>query len=75
MSGVRSVIKRTIGKNYFLGVATLPYVGWTLGTLLGALAGDILPIIITSALGIALYSMFIAIIIPPAQRVVFQLRA
>lgn len=57
---------KTIGRNYFLGVATLPYVGWTLGTLLGALAGDILPIIITSALGIALYSMFIAIIIPPA---------
>ena len=58
----------SIGKKYFLGVATLPYVGWTLGTLLGALAGDVLPIIITSALGIALYSMFIAIIIPPATK-------
>ncbi len=57
-----------ISKNYYLGVAVLPYVGWTLGTLFGALAGDILPSIITNALGVALYAMFIAIIIPPALK-------
>ncbi len=55
-----------INKRYFLGLVILPYVGWSLGTLLGALAGSSLPLEITNALGIALYAMFIAIIIPPA---------
>ena len=54
-----------INKKYFLGLVILPYVGWSLGTLLGALAGNSLPLEITNALGIALYAMFIAIIIPP----------
>ncbi len=51
---------------YMLGLATLPYIGWALGTTLGALAGSLLPEFITNALGIALYAMFIAIIIPPS---------
>ncbi len=55
-----------INKKYFLGLVILPYVGWSLGTLLGALAGNSLPLDITNALGIALYAMFIAIIIPPS---------
>ena len=55
-----------VNKKYFFGLVILPYFGWTLGTLLGAVAGSSLPLQITSALGIALYAMFIAIIIPPA---------
>lgn len=55
-----------INKKYFLGLVILPYVGWSLGTLLGAVAGDALPVQIINALGIALYAMFIAIIIPPS---------
>ena len=55
-----------INKKYFLGLVILPYIGWSLGTLLGALAGNSLPVEITNALGIALYAMFIAIIIPPS---------
>ncbi len=55
-----------INKKYFLGLVILPYLGWSLGTLLGALAGGSLPLEITNALGIALYAMFIAIIIPPS---------
>ena len=47
----------------------MPYFGWALGTLLGAAAGDVLPISITNALGIALYAMFIAIIVPPTIKV------
>lgn len=57
---------RLINKKYFYGLVILPYFGWALGTLLGAVAGSSLPLQITSALGIALYAMFIAIIIPPA---------
>ncbi len=58
--------KPKINFKYMLGLATLPYIGWTLGTTLGALAGNLLPAFITNALGIALYAMFIAIIIPPS---------
>ena len=57
-----------INFKYFLGLAVLPYIGWTLGTVLGAVAGNILPAELQSALGIALYAMFIAIIIPPAVK-------
>lgn len=57
-----------IGKDYMYGLITAPYLGWSIGTLLGAIAGNILPNSITSALNIALYGMFIAIIIPPAKK-------
>ena len=58
-----------INKKYFFGLVILPYCGWSLGTLCGALAGSSLPLEITNALGIALYAMFIAIIIPPTLSV------
>ena len=57
-----------LNKKYYYGLVILPYLGWTLGTLLGAAAGDVLPTELTSALGIALYAMFIAIIVPPSIR-------
>lgn len=57
---------KTFGRKYFYGLVVLPYVGWTLGTLLGGAAGNILPTFVTNALGIALYAMFIAIILPPS---------
>ncbi|MFR2212548.1 MAG: hypothetical protein ACLS61_01250 [Ruminococcus sp.] len=41
--------------------------GWTLGTLLGAISGSILPAFIMSALGVAIYGMFLAVIIPPSK--------
>ncbi len=50
------------------GLAVVPYIGWSLGTLLGAAAGNILPEAVTNALGIAIYGMFIAIIIPAAKK-------
>lgn len=57
-----------ISKNYFYGLALLPYIGWALGTLLGATAGNLLPQRVVLALGIALYAMFIAIIVPPSTK-------
>ncbi|MCE5285332.1 MAG: AzlC family ABC transporter permease [Pelosinus sp.] len=51
--------------NYGLMSAAIP--GWTLGTLLGVLSGSILPDRIISALSIAIYGMFLAVIIPPAR--------
>lgn len=53
--------------DYFGGVAVVSFSGWVVGTLLGALAGNILPESLLSAFGIALYGMFIAIVIPPCR--------
>ena len=53
---------------YMYGLITTPVIGWTLGTLLGATLFSILPLSIQDALGIAIYAMFIAIIIPPAKK-------
>lgn len=53
---------------FVAGLAAGPYGGWVLGTLLGALAGGVLPAALSSALGIALYAMFIAIVVPPSRR-------
>lgn len=53
---------------YLYGLMLMPYIGWSLGTLLGAAAGQILPEFVCSALGIAIYGMFLAIILPPARR-------
>ena len=45
----------------------MPMIGWTLGTALGAAAGELLPAAVTDAMGIVLYGMFLAIILPPAR--------
>ncbi len=56
-----------VTRSYFTGLCIIPYIGWALGTLGGAVCGNILPEIICDALGIALYGMFIAIVIPPMK--------
>ena len=56
-----------IGPRFMYGLATAPYIGWSLGTLIGAVAGNFLPAGITAALGLAIYSMFVAIIVPAAR--------
>ena len=42
--------------------------GWTLGTIAGGISGNLLPDFMISALGIAIYGMFLAVIIPPARK-------
>ena len=56
-----------VGKRYLYGLMLTPFLGWTLGTLLGGVAGTLLPDFVRSALGIAIYGMFLAIILPPAR--------
>jgi predicted branched-subunit amino acid permease len=65
---VASSRPQKINPKYVYGLALLPYIGWTVGTLIGATLGNFMPTFITSALGIALYAMFIAIVIPPAKK-------
>lgn len=58
---------RDVSFEYFTGVSLVSFSGWVAGTLLGALAGNVLPQSLLSAFGIALYAMFIAIVIPPCR--------
>lgn len=53
---------------YLYGLILLPVVGWTAGTTLGALASQVMPSSLSSAMELGLYAMFIAIIIPPARK-------
>ena len=61
--------KSSINARYFAGLMTLPYFGWAIGTLLGATATSFLPEALRGPLQIAIYGMFIAIIIPPATKI------
>lgn len=51
--------------NYGAMIVAIP--GWTLGTLTGAISGSLLPEFMISALSVAIYGMFLAVIIPPAK--------
>ena len=57
-----------VGKRYLFGVMIAPYLGWSLGTLCGAVASGLLPDAVRSALSIAIYGMFIAIVAPVAGK-------
>lgn len=58
----------TLGFPYMMGLIFTPYLGWGGGTVLGAFVSGALPESIRVALGIALYAMFIAIIVPPSRK-------
>ena len=60
--------RENVSKRYMYGLILLPVIGWAGGTLLGAVAGSVLPEVVRSALCIAIYGMFLAIIIPPAKK-------
>ena len=50
--------------SYFLGLITVTYSSWIAGSAIGALASGLLPPMLSASLGIALYAMFIAILVP-----------
>ncbi len=63
-----SMRDREITAKYMYGLIIMPVLGWTAGTAFGAITGSLLPENLSSAMGIALYAMFIAVIIPPAKK-------
>ena len=65
---VASGQKGMVSKWYMYGLMLTPWLGWSSGTLIGSVAGNILPAIVTSALGVAIYGMFIAIVVPEAKK-------
>lgn len=54
--------------SYMVGLQILPILGWTAGTACGAAAGNMLPAAVNSALSVALYGMFMAVVIPVAKK-------
>lgn len=57
----------SVSMPYFMGLFTLPYIGWATGTFLGAVFSGLLPDSVASCMNIALYAMFIAIVLPQAK--------
>ncbi len=54
--------------SFFIGAGTVAAIGWIGGTALGAAAGSVLPLAVRTALGVMLYGMFIAIVVPQARQ-------
>lgn len=57
-----------LSTSYFVGAGTVAALGWIGGTAMGAVAGSLLPAAVRTALGIMLYGMFIAIVVPQARQ-------
>lgn len=53
--------------SFFVGAGVVAALGWTSGTAMGAVAGSLLPESVRMALGVMLYGMFIAIVVPQAR--------
>lgn len=65
---VASMEKNTLVFPYLSGLILGPVIGWTTGTALGAIISTALPESLSNAMGIALYGMFIAIVLPAAKK-------
>ncbi len=57
-----------VKRNYMFGLILTPYLGWATGTLLGAIAGNVLPSMVTASLGVAIYAMLVAIVVPETRK-------
>ncbi|MDD6808472.1 MAG: AzlC family ABC transporter permease [Oscillospiraceae bacterium] len=65
---VASGKEHKVSRNYMYGLILLPFLGWTSGTLIGAVAGNIFPSVVIASLGVAIYGMFVAIVVPVAKK-------
>ena len=63
-----AVSQKSVSPYYMYGLTFISALGWVSGTFLGGAAGNLLPESVSSALGIVLYGMFLAIIIPPSKK-------
>ncbi|MGI6552820.1 MAG: AzlC family ABC transporter permease [Clostridia bacterium] len=65
---IASLEHREITFPYMVGLIACPYAGWALGTAWGAFICSVLPPIWQNSMGIALYAMFIALLVPAAKK-------
>jgi predicted branched-subunit amino acid permease len=66
--GAEMAVQGRLAPAYTYGIYAMAVPGWTLGTLLGVLLGNVLPARAISALGVALYAMLLAAILPAARK-------
>lgn len=66
--GISVSYEGNLSPYYSYGAMAVAIPGWTLGTILGSVMGGLLPQRIVVALSVALYAMFLAIILPPARK-------
>lgn len=66
--GISAAFPGRLNPWYTYGAMAVAIPGWALGTYLGVVVGNILPLRLVSALSVGLYGMFIAIIVPPARK-------
>lgn len=66
--GLSSAVPGYLDPRYSYGMTVISVAGWTTGTVLGVLMGNIMPPWAVNALNVSLYGMFLAIIIPPARK-------
>ena len=59
---------RVVRARYAAGLMALPILGWTSGTVVGALAGEVLPESLAGPMGVLLYAMFTATVVPAVKR-------
>lgn len=60
--------QKSLTLTYMLGLQSIPILGWTAGTFLGAVASNLMPERVSVALNVMLYGMFIAIVVPAAKK-------
>lgn len=65
---VASIETRALSFPYMCGLIIGPVIGWTTGTALGAMISSVLPTSVQNAMGITLYAMFIALVVPAAKK-------
>lgn len=63
-----SLEQKTLSFPYMAGFILIPIIGWTSGTLAGETLTNLLPASLQNAMGLALYGMFLAIIIPASSK-------
>ncbi len=66
--GISIAVPGRLDPRYTYGAMTVAIPGWALGTFLGVIVGNILPLRLVSALSVGLYGMFLAVIVPPAKK-------
>ena len=66
--GVSVAIDGKVSAYFTYGAFVVATLGWTMGTFVGAILGEILPASVVTALGVGLYGMFISVVIPESKR-------
>jgi 4-azaleucine resistance transporter AzlC len=65
---VLSFEKKELTKEFILGVQFSAYAAWVLGSLVGYVLGGIMPEILSASMGISLYALFVAILVPEIRK-------